>query len=183
MSMSELDGFFEGILAEVVCWCATSTGFYGLSYSSGSFSPNMYVNMALLSLTDAVVYGFVKPLLAFFSAKRAQLVALSGCALLLMICACLPAKSWEMMVLSLVCRFFLDVAFATIYLLTVDVFPSSVRSTAMGIVNFASRTCTGAAPLLAQLPTWLNCGGLALLVLLGALATRQLPAESKAQGA
>eukprot|EP00913_Durusdinium_trenchii_P000556 g512.t1 len=51
------------VLATVVCWSAVSMGFYALSYSSSSLSPDLYLNMGLLACMDAVVYAFSKPVI------------------------------------------------------------------------------------------------------------------------
>lgn len=158
------------LVATAVCWSAVSMSFYALSYSSSSLSPDIYLNMALLAGIDCVVYGCAMPIIDWLSPKGAQLTSLSCAAALMLFCSTLPPKSWAMMSVCLLGRMCVDVAFSTIFLLIVEVFPAPIRATAMGFSNIA--LC----------PPWVCC-----LVVVGAtsaaaLATWTLPQKNRRRG-
>ncbi|CAK9024351.1 unnamed protein product [Durusdinium trenchii] len=165
------------VLATVVCWSAVSMGFYALSYSSSSLSPDLYLNMGLLACMDAVVYAFSKPVIDALSPKWAQFAGLSGCAALMLVSSFLPGKSYAMMFMCLLARMFLDVAFSTIFLLIIEVFPVPVRATAMGIANLVARSFTAVAPVLAMAPAWIACWVVVMATAAAALATWTLPEQ------
>lgn len=170
------------LVATAVCWSAVSMSFYALSYSSSSLSPDIYLNMALLAGIDCVVYGCALPIIDWLSPKWAQFTSLSCAAALMLFCSTLPPKSWAMMSICLLGRMCVDVAFSTIFLLIVEVFPAPIRATAMGFSNVVARVCTAFAPLLALSPAWACC-----LVVVGAtsaaaLATWTLPQKNRLRG-
>jgi len=164
-------------IATMVCWSACSAGYYGLSYCSASLSPNLYMDMALYALLDILGYGVATPLMKQFGTLQIQLWSFSGAAVALLIGVLLPQQSFALMCVALCGRFFIDVAFCTIYVLLVDCFPAEVRSAAAGFANAAARFTTAGAPLLS-----LASSSTAVLVFgcLSALAAGATRAISKA---
>merc|ERR1719291_830123 len=154
-----------------ICWTAASVSYYGLSYSAGSLSPNVYLNVILFALTDIVGYAIPAPLVASMGSKHAQMAGFFGTALSLLMCALLPQGSWVVVGCALVGRLNIDVAFSTVFLLLVDCFPSSCRAAALGVANVSSRLLTFAAPLSAMVPTYLSCGVLSALSAVAVWAT------------
>lgn len=161
--------------ATCLCWIAASVSYYGLSYSAGSLSPNAYVNMMLLGLIDMVAYFAALGLIAPFGPRKAQIVSFVSAGLALFACGVLPNSSWALMGCALVGRFFVNVAFATLYLLLVTCFPVECRSVASGLANFFARLSSLVAPFCNLLPVGICCSLLGLLVLAAAGATSALP--------
>lgn len=168
------------VLATVLCWSAVSMSFYCLSYSSSSLSPDIYLNMALLAIFDIAVYAGATKVIEVLSPRGAQLGSLSCCAVLMLFCSFLPPKSWPMMFVCLLSRMCVDIAFSTIFLLIVDVFPAPVRATALGGANVVARVCTAFGPVLAMSPAWLCCLVMSGVTGAAAAATWTLP-KAKAE--
>lgn len=162
------------MVATMITWSACALGFYGISYGAGSLSPNLYLNMILMGIIDSVVYLASKPILDWVGVQQTQYYAFLGAACSLLLCAMLPEKSLPIMICSLVGRFFLDVAFSTIYLLIIDCFTVDTRSAAMGIANIMARLAAAFAPQLAMVPTSISCLTFAALSLAAALSTKML---------
>lgn len=154
-----------------ICWTAASVSYYGLSYSAGSLSPNVYMNIILFALIDIVGYAIPAPLVASMGAKHAQVAGFLGTALSLLLCALLPQGSWMAVGCALVGRLNIDVAFSTVFLLLVDCFPSNCRAGALGVANVVSRSFTFAAPLCATAPMYLSCSVLSATCAAAAGAT------------
>jgi len=161
-----------------ICWTSASVSFYGLSYSAGSLSPNVYMNVILFALTDIVGYAIPAPIVGAMGSKNAQIAGFSGTALSLLLCAMLPQGSWMAVACALVGRLHIDVAFSTVFLLIVDCFPSSCRAAALGVANVSSRSLTFAAPLCAKAPAYLSCSVLSALCFAAVGATWALDVQS-----
>merc|ERR1719382_1798632 len=140
------------------CWTAASISYYGLSYSAGNLSPNLYLNVILFALMDIVGYSIPGPMVASFGSRLTQAGGFLGTSLSLLLCAVLPQGTWMAVGCALLGRLCIDVAFSTVFLLIVECFPSHCRAAALGVANVASRLLTFASPLCAVAPAYLSCG-------------------------
>eukprot|EP00441_Pelagodinium_beii_P044702 CAMPEP_0197623852 /NCGR_PEP_ID=MMETSP1338-20131121/3755_1 /TAXON_ID=43686 ORGANISM="Pelagodinium beii, Strain RCC1491" /NCGR_SAMPLE_ID=MMETSP1338 /ASSEMBLY_ACC=CAM_ASM_000754 /LENGTH=298 /DNA_ID=CAMNT_0043193937 /DNA_START=381 /DNA_END=1277 /DNA_ORIENTATION=+ len=158
--------FMRKMAATAVCWAAVVTGYYGLTYSAGDLSPNIYLNMVLSGLVDLVTYAIAAWLIACLGGSvQSQLISFFMAAAALLICGLLPSGSVTLMGVALIGRFWLNVAFQTVYLLIVEVFPPELRYAAMGFANVFARAVGATSPLLALLPATVSCPILGLLSL------------------
>lgn len=164
------------ILATVPCWVAGTVGFYGLSYSAGSLSSNLYTNLALLSVADLIGYLNAGPLIARFGARKTQMLSFTFAAALLFICTLLPPGHLRVAV-AIPGRLALDVAFTTIYILLLHCFPPEVRGSAAGLANFGARCAGLITPLFSLMHMVTCCLIMAGFCVLAVFATWSLPSD------
>jgi len=79
--------------------------------------------MALFSMIDLFAYAIPGPLIAYFGPYCTQLASFIFAGFALMVCAALPVGSWQIIAAALLGRLGMDIAFTTIYILTVECFP------------------------------------------------------------
>lgn len=87
----------------------------------------------------------------------------------------LPSKPWLGVVCAVAGRMFLDICFVTVFHLSIEHFPASCRSTAVGICCCFSRMTAFVAPLCGRLPVSMSCAFFAGACLLASLASCWLP--------
>mmetsp|Transcript_73530 Transcript_73530/g.227078 ORF Transcript_73530/g.227078 Transcript_73530/m.227078 type:complete len:440 (+) Transcript_73530:53-1372(+) len=163
--------------ATCFCWSACSVSYYGLTYSAGNLSDDVYVNVGLLGVVDVVAYLAAVALIRPFGPRTAQIMSFVGAGLALLACSIAPHGSWMLVTWVLVGRFFVNVAFSTCYLLLVTCFPAESRCAVSGMANFCARLSSLLAPFCTVLPVSLCCTLLSALVLVAAGATTALPAR------
>jgi len=168
--------------ATCLCWCACAVSYYGLSYSAGSLSPSVHVNVALLGAVDVVSYTIALGLVAPLGPRSTQMVSFLGAGTALFACGLLPPGSWLLMACALAGRFFVNVAFVTCYLLLVACFRVECRCAVTGLSNFFARLSSLVAPFCSLLPVWVCCTLLGVLVFAAAGATAALHCHEEEGG-
>jgi len=164
------------LICSCICWMATASSFFGLSFAAGHFAPNIYKNMMLLASTDLVAACVAGVVVGYFGALNTQMASY-GCAGAVLVCVgYMPEGSGFVLVGAMLGRLCLNVSFFTIYLLLVEHFPMEIRSTANGLVNFVARIAAAVAPMSTLLPTSISCTAMGGFCLLAAIATYKLPA-------
>lgn len=164
-----------------MCWTSASVSFYGLSYSAGELSPDIYLNVLLFALMDIVGSFIPAPMVDLIGVKHTQAVGFAGTSATLLCAAALREGSWAMVGCALMGRLCVDIAFSTVFLLIVDCFPSDCRAAALGVANVASRLLTFAAPLCADAPARVSCAVLGCLcaAAVGATLALDVPSGSR----
>ncbi|CAK0885089.1 unnamed protein product [Prorocentrum cordatum] len=163
-----------------VCWTAPSLGYYGLSFSAGRLSPDVYLNIRGRAPLLAGRRGGLPPARGPDPARRPAQVP----GRLLLRGGLLPPRRGpparpggggrggraplHQHGLLCSCRR-LPLA------VTVEAFPTGCRTTAMGLCNGVCRLLTLFAPLAARLPTPVACCIFSALCAAGAAATCALP--------
>lgn len=159
-------------------WTAANLGYYGLSYSAGNLSQDVYTNVGLFSVADMVGYLLSMPAVHWFGRRGTQICSFLAAAVALGVCGVLPSGSWALVACAVAGRFFLDICFTTVYILTVECFPTECRNTAVGACNFVARLVALLAPLCGKLPVFVSCPIFGGVCLLAAFATIMLPETS-----
>mmetsp|Transcript_13560 Transcript_13560/g.29701 ORF Transcript_13560/g.29701 Transcript_13560/m.29701 type:complete len:289 (+) Transcript_13560:254-1120(+) len=136
-------------LALSFCFIACGMGYFGLNYSAGNMSDNLYLNSSLLNLVD--IFGYFSALPAdLIGRKRFQAGAFAAAAVCLIICGFVSGT--PAVCLALVGRVGLDICFNTAYVATVDCFPVAARSAALSMAQFSARLGGVFAPFCGTLP-------------------------------
>ena len=150
------------ILLVGACWLAVSLLYYGLSFAIGACDPdkgcNPYPRGALLALVDVPgnVLAFYLADLPRFGRRTTTAMAflLGGLCLLLSPLATryAPPAAHLTLALALIGKTCAAAAFLLVYLFPTELFPTTVRASALGICNIFARAGTMAAPLAANVP-------------------------------
>jgi len=138
-------------------WVANSLTFYGILLNVQNLHGSIYLNFLFACFVD-----FGGNLLSYFLVDRLGR-KLTYCGfLLLAVTACLAAifpslyadkevADTSLLILSLVGRFGISTAFNILYLYSAEMFPTTVRNSAMGMSSMTSRFGSVAAPYIADL--------------------------------
>ena len=133
------------MLAEMYIWAAVALSYYGLSFNAASLSDSPHLDFILSSLTELVATWFCaramdSPRLGrrvFNTAMMATLSAALGLG------ALVPSLARP---LSLVGKFAALGAFNLIYVQAAELFPTAVRTTALGLCSASARVGSILAP-------------------------------------
>jgi MFS family permease len=165
---------WRNTVATLVCWIACAASFYGLSYSAGNISDDLYTNMALFGLVDVVSYFLPLPIMNAIGKIEAQTMGFVGTCVALLCCVLAPRKSMAAVGFAMVGRFFINISFTTIYVLIVDCFPEERRASAIGMANLFGRLGSTAAPYAGLLPFQVTSVILSAATAAAGVATRCL---------
>eukprot|EP01025_Chloroclados_australasicus_P042615 TRINITY_DN452_c0_g1_i1.p1 TRINITY_DN452_c0_g1~~TRINITY_DN452_c0_g1_i1.p1 ORF type:complete len:561 (-),score=50.14 TRINITY_DN452_c0_g1_i1:981-2615(-) len=143
------------ILVLMYDWAVISACYYGIQLNLGSLGGNPYFNIFLMGLVEMASYIFASQLVEKIG-RNALIVwgyTLAGCACI--ICGVLP-ESVLKIVFALVGKFGASIPFGTAFTYTGELFPTVVRSQAMGMCSLAARVGGVLAPGVLMLGTYLG---------------------------
>ncbi|XP_064652461.1 organic cation transporter protein-like isoform X2 [Lineus longissimus] len=125
----------------VFIWLVNSLVYYGLSFSSGSFGDNIYLNIFLGGLVELPAYVVTMLLLDRFG-RRVILISfmVAGGAACLGCMPLLPHKTSPVLLsIAMFGKFCISASFAIIYLWTAEIYPTVVRTVGVGSGSMAAR--------------------------------------------
>lgn len=138
------------------CWLTNTFVYYGLSLNSVSFAGDKYINFVLVAVVEIPAYCLAWVLNDYVGRKP----TLSG-AFLLSGTFCLaiqfvPAGAWSYgpLLLYMAGKLCITIAFATVYVYTAELFPTTLRHSLLGICSMTGRVgsiLSPQTPLLAQI--------------------------------
>lgn len=162
------------VMSLMFCFAACSVTSYGLAFSAGSLSPDLYQNSMLFNLVDLVGY-VISLAVDTFGRKATQGTCFFGAGLCLLLCGVFEAGTWPVVACALAGRLFVSACFTVVYILVVELFPTSARSGALGACCVAARAGGLFAPLARSLPASVSCPTFGVVCVIAALLTFQLP--------
>ncbi|CAL1134691.1 unnamed protein product [Cladocopium goreaui] len=136
----------------IVCFIACGSGFYGLSFSAGQLSPNLYLSSVLLYTMDFMAYLGVTAGTSV-GQKSMQLWSFLVASLCLFICSIGEPGSRFVLVFALIGRLGIDICFATNYLVLAETFSEAERVVVLPVCETAARLGSILAPFAGTLPT------------------------------
>ena len=162
MSVVELMKSCETMLKTLVfmwCWLAVDLIYYGIGFNVKNLSGDPYLNVFLMSLFDVVGFRLV----IFVSrcmGRKAMFMSCMGAISLLMFGAVLlelrilDVATWLVMGLVFMAKMFAAASMAIIDCFTCESFPTSTRSTAVGLANIGGSLGCILGP---QMAFWGTC--------------------------
>lgn len=167
------------------CWFVNSAVYYGISFNADNLDGSLFVNNTINGAVEIASYAFLVLFLEKFGRRMmlAFTLGLAGVALLIStICATVGEGSEDAelasLVFAFVAKFGSAAAFAVIYNLTSELFPTVVRTNAVGCSSVVGRIGSIIAPLLLALQgkiAWLPNTILGALGIVGALMSFTFP--------
>lgn len=141
----------------VYCWFAASFSYYGLSLNSGNLGGSLLLNFGLSSVVELPSYAMAVVMLGRLG-RRATLalgfgVGGVGC----VACLALPPGAPTVLAAT-VGKFFVTAAFGSVFVYAGELFPTVLRSAAVGMCSTAARVGGAVAPpavALAAIANWL----------------------------
>jgi hypothetical protein len=132
------------LLGMMTEWMVISLGYYGLSLGVGQLGPNLYLTSLLSGLVEVPAYLLTNGLIDFFGRRNSlmlQLVLSGACCM-----AAAFSTSNTRTAVSLTGKFGVAGAFNILFLFTTELFPTSVRTAALGGCSQAARLGSIVAP-------------------------------------
>jgi len=132
------------LLGMMTEWMVISLGYYGLSLGVGQLGPNLYLTSLLSGLVEVPAYLLTNGLIDFFGRRNSlmlQLVLSGACCM-----AAAFSTSNTRTAVSLIGKFGVAGAFNILFLFTTELFPTSVRTAALGGCSQAARLGSIVAP-------------------------------------
>lgn len=151
-------------------------GYYGVSQYIGKMSGDIHTNVAIsgtLLIPGTIAAVFLLKILN----RRPFLMAtniISG--LLMLIVVCMPSHlHWIRIAIACMCNCFFFLSFIIVFLYGVELFPTSVRNSVLGVLSVLARLGQIVAPPLNSLPQYASGSVFALSALIGAALCYPLP--------
>merc|ERR1711892_1357784 len=166
-----------------ICWPIVTVGYYGISYGMANLSNSLFMDFAMGSLIEIPSYILVLILMDIVGRKP-----IFSCSLLLTGASCIVVGSLDKegelaelrRYLALVGKFFASGTIAIVYIYTAELYPTLIRSTAVGSCSVMAKLGGLASPYIAlYLPTVASVASpyyvLGSLTLFGGLLALLLP--------
>ncbi|XP_013061478.2 organic cation transporter protein-like [Biomphalaria glabrata] len=137
-------------------WIVASMVYYGLSLNVGNLSGDLYLNFFLSGVVELLSYFLCLIFLDKAGRKLLQCLFMLTAGIAC-VCTLFPVLygtkdlSWITLVLSLVGKFGSSAAFAIIYIYTVELFPTVMRNSGLGLCSVMARIGGILAPYIADI--------------------------------
>ncbi|XP_049544767.1 organic cation transporter protein-like isoform X1 [Anopheles darlingi] len=140
-----------GLTARVIncsfCWLTNTMVYFGLSLNSVSLSGNKYVNFILVSLIELPGFFLMQLFLDRTGRKRTLFVTMIISGLLCIISGLVPLEApFVRLVLFLLSKLTITMSFGTLYIYTVEIFPTNLRQTLLSACSMIGRVGSMIAP-------------------------------------
>ncbi|XP_012780974.2 solute carrier family 22 member 16 [Ochotona princeps] len=158
----------SGTLSIWLVWFTASFGFYSLSLKPARLDDRLYYfNVLLLAMLEIPAYNFTCVLVNKMGRRNGQAVFLFCIAIFCTIIIVLPWKYFKTIYAAIICvKFFVGSTFGLVFLYTAELYPTVVRSLAMGTSSMVCRLGSIFAPVALHLSnTWIYTPQLSMGVL------------------
>jgi OCT family organic cation transporter-like MFS transporter 4/5 len=139
-------------LGMIYCWFASSFGYYGLSLNTGNLAGSLIVNFAFGSAIELPSYAVAVWLLGTYGRRPTLALGFGIGGLSCLACLVLPS-GLPTTAAAMVGKFFVTAAFGSIFVYAGELFPTVLRSAAVGLCSTAARVGGATAPLAVSLST------------------------------
>nr|XP_002714959.1 solute carrier family 22 member 16 isoform X1 [Oryctolagus cuniculus] len=173
----------SGTLTIWLVWFTVSFGFYSLSMKPIHSGDSVYINLFLVAVLEIPGYIFTSVLINKVGRRIGQAFCLFCIALFCTIIIAIPQRYYfGVIAATIFARFFIGSTFGLVYLYTAELYPTVVRSLAMGTSNMVCRVGSILAPVALYLSsTWIFMPQLSLGILsfLGGVFSMTLPETNR----
>eukprot|EP00438_Fugacium_kawagutii_P003829 Skav230276 [mRNA] locus=scaffold3387:568720:569814:- [translate_table: standard] len=164
---------FHAILV-TVCFLACGSSFFGLTYSAGQLSPNIYISSALLYSMDIIGYlGACGS--SVIRKKWIQSGSFLTASVCLLLCSTGEPGSRFVLVFAVIGRLGIDLCYTTCYLVLAETFLEHERVRVLPLCETAARVGGTLAPFTGTLPSAISCLIFASICFAAACASINLP--------
>ncbi|KAF4665154.1 hypothetical protein FOL47_004729 [Perkinsus chesapeaki] len=143
----------EFMAVMVAAWFASSLGYYGLSMNVGHLGGSIYINSILCALVEIPSYVMMYLMVDnSITGRRLSLVIyLIAGGISCIVCPFVSYPHWLYLTIALLGKFFISAAFGVCYIYGAELFPTSIRSSALGIQSLSARIAGILSPLIPPL--------------------------------
>lgn len=151
-------------------------GYYGVSQYIGRMSGDIHTNVAISG--TLLLPGTISAVFLLKCINRRPFLMATNCisGTLMLVVICIPSHfTWARVVVACICNCFFFMSFIIVFLYGVELFPTSVRNSVLGILSVVSRLGQIVAPPLNRLPESASGSIFGLSALIGAALCYPLP--------
>eukprot|EP01025_Chloroclados_australasicus_P053962 TRINITY_DN6395_c1_g2_i2.p1 TRINITY_DN6395_c1_g2~~TRINITY_DN6395_c1_g2_i2.p1 ORF type:complete len:599 (+),score=48.29 TRINITY_DN6395_c1_g2_i2:117-1799(+) len=141
------------ILVLMYAWCVVSAGYYGIQLSLGALGGNPYFNIFLMGFVEIISYVIGAQLVEKIGRNALIVWGLWICGFACLITGPVPQGTIRV-IFALIGKFGASIAFNTLFMYTVELFPTVVRSKSLGTCSLSARLGGIAAPGIVALGTF-----------------------------
>merc|ERR1711892_555029 len=136
-------------IVQMVAWPAVSLGYFGLSYGSADMEGNFFVNNIILGVVELPGYLYVILLMDVWGRKPLFVLSLVFTGVSSIVSSFLTGTARN--ILIYIAKNTASGAFALVFVYTSELFPTSVRSTGLGLCSMMARVGALFTPLMGDL--------------------------------
>lgn len=142
-------------------WFANTLVYYGLSLNTGSLLPSgdAFLNFFLLGAVEVPAYLATLVIVRRFGCRRTLAATLLGAALGCWACPLVANFRWLSLAAAMGGKFAVTASFAVVYVYATQLFPTVVRSIALGSSSVVGRFGSICAPFIGDLASVIGYGG------------------------
>ncbi|XP_053690010.1 organic cation transporter protein-like [Sabethes cyaneus] len=158
--LEEKAGFFRllgdafrnpGLLLRVAncsfCWLTNVLVYYGLSLNSVSLAGDKYLNFILVSLIELPGFLIMQLILDRVGRRITLCTTMLLCGLFCFLSEFIPTgNAWLSLILFLVSKMTITMSFGTLYIYTVEIFPTNLRQSLLSVCSMFGRIGSMIAP-------------------------------------
>jgi len=137
---------------QIYSWFVNSAAYYGLTLAAGSAGGGLYTATALSGAVEIPAYVLTNFLLDYLGRRKTLCLFMIGggvsCLTIQLLAATFPAILASSALLGKLC---LAASFAVVYIHSGEIFPTTIRNSAMGLVSVAARVGGIMAPFIVLL--------------------------------
>ncbi|EKX38686.1 hypothetical protein GUITHDRAFT_144075 [Guillardia theta CCMP2712] len=156
-------GEFQITLIMLLCWFTASFTYYGLALNTGSLAGDFYLNMCVNMAVDIPALALSIVMFDRIGRSRSLAITLLIGGFSCVLCNAVPEDNncaagecndvYIKSILAFCGKFMLCITFSAVFVYASEVFPTSVRTQAMGISSLSARVGGISAPLVVLLST------------------------------
>ncbi|XP_058055344.1 organic cation transporter protein-like [Anopheles bellator] len=140
-----------GLVIRVVncsfCWLTNTMVYFGLSLNSVSLSGNKYLNFILVSLIELPGFFLMQLILDRVGRKKTLFTTMLLSGLLCIASELIPEDTtWLRLILFLLSKLTITMSFGTLYIYTVEIFPTNLRQSLLSTCSMFGRIGSMIAP-------------------------------------
>lgn len=128
-------------------WCVVSLVYYGLSLNTGALGGDIYVSFIISSVIEMPAHLYVLFALDWFGRKPNLCGSLILGGISCIVSVFIPLGAWRTTVVMLG-KFFISISFTSLYIFTVEQYPTPVRNMGLGLCSTFARLGSISAPLI-----------------------------------
>ncbi|XP_014786502.1 organic cation transporter protein isoform X2 [Octopus bimaculoides] len=152
-------------------WCVISMLYYGVTLNSVDMAGNRYVNFLLMILVEFPSHISAYYLFRFFDHRKPISFFMTFSGLNCIVSNFVAEGSfWFPLAMVILGKFGISAAFASIYLLSAEIFPTVVRGNGLGVASMFARFGSIFAPFILQLSSYVRWLPLSVYGLLSVVA-------------
>uniref|UniRef100_A0A7M5WT68 Major facilitator superfamily (MFS) profile domain-containing protein n=1 Tax=Clytia hemisphaerica TaxID=252671 RepID=A0A7M5WT68_9CNID len=138
-------------LIQGFAWMVNGMVYYGISLASDDLGGSLYLNYVLVSLIELPAHVFAIDFSNRFGRRKTTSISMILAGILTLVVAFIPKSHNEFRVMfGMLGKMLITVSFDVIYTWSVEIYPTNIRSEAMGFLQITSRIGAASAPWIAK---------------------------------